>query len=112
MPYVKRNEKGEIIELYDTSQEKDEQWVEVNSPEILAFLKTIETAEQAKQTLTSTDTEMVRVVEDLIDLLMERQIFIFTELPEAVQIKLNARKQLREDMGSLEGLINEDDAIF
>jgi hypothetical protein len=43
---------------------------------------------------------------------MERQIFIFTELPEAVQAKLNARKQLRKDMNSLENLINDDDAIF
>ena len=112
MPYVKRDEKGKIIELYDTPQAEDESWLEINHPEIVAFLNTIRTAEHAKQTLTNTDTEMVRVVEDLIDLLMERQIFSFTELPEPVQIKLNARKQLREDMGTLEGLIIDDDAIF
>jgi hypothetical protein len=112
MPYVKRNEKGEVIELHDAPLAKDEQWIEANSPEIIGFLQTIETTEQAKKVLSSTDNEMVRVVEDLIDLLMERQIFIFTELPEAVQIKLNSRKQLRVDMSSLEGLINDDDAIF
>lgn len=112
MPYVKRDEKGKVIELYDTPKAEDEEWLEINSPEIVTFIKTIKTAEDARQSLTDTDTEMVRVVEDLIDLLMERQIFTYTELPEAVQIKLNARKQLRADMGSLEGLISDDDAIF
>lgn len=112
MPYVSRNEKGEIIELHNSPGEESEQWIEASSPEVLDFLKRIETTEQAKKALTSTDNEMVRVVEDLIDMLMERQIFIFTELPEPVQAKLNARKQLRKNMNSLENLINDDDTIF
>lgn len=112
MPYVKQNEKGEIIELHDSPGEECEQWLEASSPEIINFLKRIETTEQAKKALTSTDNEMVRVVEDLIDMLMERQIFIFTELPEPVQAKLNARRQLRKNINSLEDLINDDDAIF
>jgi len=112
MPYVSRNENGQILEVHNSPTEAGEQWLEANNPEILEFLKTINTSDQAKQALTTTDNEMVRVVEDLIDLLMERQIFIFTELPEPVQAKLNARRQLRKDMNTLEDLINEDDAIF
>ncbi len=68
--------------------------------------------DKALDALNSTDSEMLRIVEDLIDVLMEKQIFVFTELPEAVQAKINARKQLRKDMGSLDGLINDDDSIF
>lgn len=109
MPYISRNEKGEIIAIHDSPVKEDTQWLESSDSEVVSFLQRIQ---DAKQALTSTDNEMVRVVEDLIDLLMERQIFIFTELPEPVQAKLNARKQLRQDMNSLEGLINEDDAIF
>jgi len=103
MPYVKRNEQGAIIAVQDTQADSGYQWIEANSLEVTA---------QAKEALTSTDQEMVRVVEDLIDLLMEKQIFVFTELPEAVQAKLNSRKRLREDINSLAILVKDDDAIF
>ena len=113
MPYISRNEKGQIIEIHDSPVDAADQWLEASSPDVLLFLKGIEATDQAKKALTSTDYEMVRVVEDVIDLLMKKQIFIFTELPEAVQAKLNERKQLRQDMNSLENLINDDDeAIF
>ena len=112
MPYITRNKKGEIVELHNLPGNGEGNWIDPGSPEVLDFIKRIETTEQAKLALTSTDYEMVRVVEDLIDMLMERQIFIFTELPEPVQAKLNVRKQLRKNMSSLENLINEDDTIF
>jgi hypothetical protein len=112
MPYISRNGQGEIVELHDSPIENGDQWMEANNPEVLAFLKRIERTDQVKHILTSTDHDMLRVVEDLIDLLMEKQMFTYTELPEAVQLKLNARKQLRKDMNMLGGLINDDDTIF
>lgn len=112
MPYVSRNATGVIIELHDSPQVADSQWLGITDPEVIDFLQSVKTSEQAKRTLSSTDYEMVRVVEDLVDLLIEKQIFIFTELPPAVQEKLGARKQLRKDMRSLNNLIDEDDAIF
>ncbi len=108
MPYISRNEKGKIVALHESSTGDDRQWVDKSDPEFLDFLKNLENG-QARNALTSTDHEMVRVVEDLIDLLMKKQIFIFTELPEAVQVKLNERRQLRKDINSLGSLINEDD---
>lgn len=103
MPYVKRNKQGAIVAVHDTPIDDDYQWIEANELEVSA---------QAKEALTSTDQEMVRVVEDLIDLLMAKQIFVFTELPEAVQAKLNSRKRLREDINSLAILVKDDDALF
>lgn len=112
MPYIRRDEKGKIVEIHNSPIDREMEWTETNSSELITFLKQIETTDQAKNALTSSDGEMLRVVEDVIDLLMKKQIFIFTELPEAVQVKLNERRQLRKDMNSLEGLIDEDDAIF
>ncbi|MBE0471822.1 MAG: hypothetical protein IBX55_20220 [Methyloprofundus sp.] len=102
MPYVKRNQQGAIVAVHDTQIDDSYQWIEASDLKVTA---------QAKEALTGTDQEMVRVVEDLIDLLMEKQIFVFTELPEAVQAKLNSRKRLREDINLLAILVN-DDAIF
>ena len=112
MPYVRRNEKDEIVEIDDKQTDARDQWIEADNPDVLAFLQEGGTTGQAKKALTTTDQEMVRVVEDLIDLLMEKQVFVFTELPEAVQSKLNARKKLRKEVNSLEDLIKDDDEIF
>jgi len=112
MPYVRRDNDGVIIEIHQSKKDDHVQWIEVNDPGLLAFINGIETSEQAKQVLSTTDNEMVRVVEDLIGLLMEKQIFVYTELPEAVQAKLNARSQLRKDLSTLQSPINEDDSIF
>ena len=112
MPYVIRNEEGAVIELYDAPTGQNDEWLDIGDPEILHLLKQIHSAEQAKKALSSTDYEMIRVIEDLVDLLISKNIFIFTELPEAVQAKLGARKQIREDMNALQNLISDDDAIF
>ena len=113
MPYITRNKKGEIVAMHQNKGNDDRQWEEASNPEVIAFIGNMETSHEAKRALTGSDNEMARVIEDLIDLLMEKQIFVYTELPEAVQAKLNARKQLRQDMSSLGNLINEeDDNIF
>lgn len=103
MPYIKRNEQGAIVAIHDTAIDNSYQWIEANELQVTA---------QAKEALTSTDQEMVRVIEDLIDLLMAKQIFVFTELPEVVQVKLNSRKRLREDINLLASLVKSEDAIF
>jgi len=112
MPYVVRNSAGAITEIHDSPSASDSQWLESTDPEMINFLQRMKMSEQVNRTLSSTDYEMVRVIEDLVDLLIEKKIFIFTELPPAVQEKLGARKQLRKDMRSLNNLINEDDDIF
>ncbi|HEY8035389.1 MAG TPA: hypothetical protein VIF37_07360 [Methylobacter sp.] len=112
MPYVSRSVAGAIVGLHDVPPGGDSQWLEVTDPEVINFLQLMRTPEKVNQKLSSTDYEMVRVIEDLVDLLIEKQVFIFTELPEAVQEKLSARKHLRKDMQSLNNLIGGDDDIF
>jgi len=112
MPYVKRNENNEIVKIHQLKVEGCEQWVEDSDPELLGFIKGLKVEDQVKQALSSSDNDMGRVVEDLIDLLMKKQIFVYTELPEAVQAKLNTRSQLRKDMNALESPINNDESIL
>ncbi len=112
MPYVIRNNNGEIVTLHQSQNDANAQWLEEDNPEINAFIKNTATPNKVKQALTGSDNEMARVIEDLVDLLMQKQIFVYTELPEAVQAKLNIRKQLRQDISTLENLIDQDEAIF
>lgn len=113
MPYVTRNENGEVVAIHHNKGEGNGQWEDITATGVIDFLKQTDTPpDQAKLALTGSDNEMVRVIEDLVDLLMEKQIFVYTELPAVVQAKLDARKQLRKDMNSLGDLINDNDAIF
>lgn len=112
MPYVNRNKEGGIVQLLDTPSGENSEWLELASPEIVAFLQKPVSVSNIKDALSGSDSEMIRVIEDLVDLLMEKQVFIFTELPEAAQSKLNARKKLRQDVNALDNLIGEDENIL
>lgn len=112
MPYVKRNQQGKVVQLMDEPIDEGSEWLELNDLEVVEFLRLPVNEMELKKSLAISDSEMVRVVEDLIDILMEKQVFVFTELPEAVQAKLNARKKLRHDVNALSNLISDDDNIF
>jgi len=112
MPYVNRNDQGKITQLLDASSGEGSEWLELNHPDVVEFLQHPANEAELKKSLESSDGDMVRVVEDLVDLLMEKQVFVFTELPEAVQGKLNARKKLRHDVSAISNLIGDDDNIL
>ena len=48
--------------------------------------------------LSQSDTSLVRVLEDLIDVLINRGVIQFTDLPEAAQAKLLERRETRASM--------------
>jgi hypothetical protein len=112
LPYISRNDEGVIIEIHQSPPKENATWLEMNAPEMVEFLQQIETMSQARQVLSHTDTEMVRIIEDLIDILVEKQCFTYTELPEAVQKKLGTRKKIRDDMQVLDNLIDDDVKIL
>ena len=64
------------------------------------------------QALKDSDSEIARVTEDLIHLLVQKNVILFTELPEEVQAKLLSRKQLRHrlDQDSISP-ISEDETL-
>lgn len=48
--------------------------------------------------LSQSDTSLVRVLEDLIDVLINRGVIQFTDLPEAAQAKLLERRETRASL--------------
>ena len=48
--------------------------------------------------LSQTDTSLVRVLEDLIDVLINRGVIQFTDLPEPAQAKLLERRETRASL--------------
>ncbi len=78
------------------------------APEIRSFLAS--TADKDPQFSTS-DAEFVRVLEDLIDALISKNILRHTDLPAAAQRKINARKGMRNRLQGALQLFSDEDLI-
>lgn len=113
MLYVERNDKGEIIAVRRQSPGKqDGEKLSLLNAEVLTFLSRADNEiNSLAQILSLTDESIIRVLEDLIDLLIKKNIILFTELPEQAQEKIRERKQARERI-SLDPLMVDDEDIL
>lgn len=95
MVYVERDEQGTIINLGLVAAENYE-YICLSSPELVSFIQNAPNREElTRVVLDQLDLDMVRVIEDLIDILIERNLMIFTDLPPAVQNKLLFKRKIR-----------------
>jgi len=106
MAYIKRNSSGRIIGISDEAESAADEELGLESPEIQAYL------EMARKNLLSSDTETIRVIEDLVDLLIEKKIILLTDLPPAAQKKLSERQRMRGDLGVLGNLVVDEGDIL
>ena len=58
--------------------------------------------------LNESDTGLARVLEDVIDVLINRGVIQFTDLPEGAQVKLLERRQTRESLANRLQLLPDD----
>lgn len=92
MFYIKRNAAGEIELLSKEAIGEASEKIAADDPEVLAFL-----SEQPGSTenFLASDLAFVRVVEDLMEVLLDKGVISFTDLPEAAQHKVMQRQSLR-----------------
>lgn len=93
MTYVLRNENGEITAACACGKIAEGwQQIEANNPDYIAFLEK-ELTLQSK--FRESDIQLARVLEDLINVLIERNLIQFTDFPSAAQKRLNDRQSMR-----------------
>ena len=107
MPFVSRNDDGEIEALSRGRMEGFEEELPEDSRELAEFLKSIESAKEA--TLRDTDIDFIRVLEDVVQLLIEKGVILFTELPSSAQDKMLRRQELRSKVGQALNLLEDID---
>ena len=92
MPYVRRGPDGQIESLHRHGNEGME-FLPDGHAELMQFLghSTPATSEFGRL-----DADFVRVIEDVIDTLIVKNIINITDLPNEAQAKLFARKSFRE----------------
>lgn len=111
MAYVMRNADGHIIAVLSEAVEGAEE-VAPNDNELQRFLSQESPEQRAQKELMESDLGLIRVIEDLIDVLIERGAMMFTDFPEPVQRKLLARRGMRKEFSYMDELFNNDDEEF
>lgn len=117
MPYVKRSADGRIVAVSASETDTTREWVEEGSHDLNAFLLDMALGKEGTdptlvRALSESDLAMIRVVEDVVDLLIEQNLLRFTDLPAPAQEKLMQRRSLRQNMNSLGLMGGEDSGVI
>jgi len=95
MPYVQRNAFGQIDSLHRTEHPGVHEYLPSDDPEVQGFVGPARSPEEFSRL----DSDFVRVIEDVIDTLIVKNLLNVTDLPAEAQAKLFARKSFRERLG-------------
>jgi hypothetical protein len=96
--FIVRDSDGRISGLSATAADGAEPAV-FDDPQVQDFLRDL-------------DIDLVRVLEDVVDLLVARGVFRFTDLPQSAQEKLLFRKNLRSQWQAVPDPLAEEDRLF
>ena len=102
MPYVKRDEQGRVVAVSLEREPGFDEEVSAHAPELATF------AAMPAASLEDTDQDFVRVLEDVVQLLIDKGVILFTDLPQSAQDKIMRRQQLRSELGERLDLIGDD----
>lgn len=116
--FINRNHDGDICAVSLNQTADCAEFIDDKAADLVAFYQRHLADNQQKKLkehpgrqLQISDTDLARVLEDVIDALSIKGILTFTDLPLAAQQKLLQRKRLRKNLGSLQ-LISDDDDSF
>lgn len=109
--YVKRDSLGRIVSLSNEPLEGCSEEVDAGDPSLIDFLQQNQVSALQHYELKESDLPLIRVLEDLIDLLSETGVIRFTDLPAQAQTKLLKRKSMRRESGHLNLLDHDSDVI-
>lgn len=111
MPYVVRDKNGCVVSVIATPGQSDESRLEAPESALRKLLSNDTMTKDLQEVLIASDLSFVRVLEDLIGVLLDKEILMLTDLPEAAQEKILERKHIRRKISDLCGLVSDDDEI-
>ena len=111
MPYVTRDENGQIIGISDKSSPNAREFLPNDNPDVVRYLRGANPSAM-RATLNESDTDMARITEDILDVLISRNMINFTDLPIQAQRKLMDRQKIRRNLSALSNLVADEDDII
>lgn len=107
MFYVTRNAQGSIASIARSPQGHDEA-LDEQHPDIQAFLSSAQPAPQFSEI----DADFIRVIEDVVDTLIAKNVIRLTDLPIAAQKKMTHRQNKRSQIVGALNLLGTDNEIL
>ncbi|CRL49521.1 MULTISPECIES: hypothetical protein [Pseudomonas] len=108
MFYVQRDAQGQLVRVEAAAYAEATETLPADHHEIQAWYAN-EVVETNLKQLKQSDQEMIRVLDDLIQVLTSKGVIRVTDLPPAAQAKLMDRTQAREALGGLSHLIDDEE---
>lgn len=91
MPYVHRNAMGEIESIHKSATSQAIEYLDPGDAEVRAFVAQIERGER----FDALDTDVVRVLEDVVDAILAKGLIDLSDLPAEARAKLVERRERR-----------------
>jgi len=108
VPFVHKDTDGKILAVYTEPVEGAIE-VAANDPDLAVFVQQNIPAINADQEWVQSDLGLARVLEDLIQALIDKKVIMFTDFPPGAQEKLRARRGLRREFSVVEELFGEQE---
>lgn len=105
--FVSRDASGAIVSAALNAHTGSEQ-LAANHPDLLQFFGHPTPARSFQEV----DADFVRVLEDLIDTLIQKNVLHHTDLPPEAQRKLVSRKGMRSRLKGALNILSDDDGIL
>jgi len=105
--YIKRDKDGQICAIYSEKTASVNEQIDIDNPEFGNFLMHCDKELHLK--FLQSDLQLIRVLEDVIDILMDKNIITITDFPQPVIDKLLARQAFRKRFAGAAGMEYNDD---
>ncbi len=109
MAFVERDSDGKILAIVRETANPLPEQVDPGSKEVAEFLFGAGLAENLGENWLAADLSLSRVIEDLVDILIKKELLEITDFPLQAQQKIIGRRGKRNDFGYLAQLFPSDD---
>lgn len=115
MLYVSRDESGLVNGVFKKPNSDSTESLPYDHPDVLTFFRgslpeSLES--RALLDLLHSDVSFIRVIEDVVHLLIDKNIITFTDLPEKVREKILSRADARGRLAGSNDLVVPDDRLL
>ena len=108
MPFVKRDTQGGINAVYQQAGPGLQQ-APADDPELVEFLARDDPEAKTRWEFMQSDLDFVRVLEDVIEVLIDKGVILFSDLPGPAQKKFMSRRGMRKEITYVETLFTSEE---
>lgn len=105
MPFVKRDDTGTIVAVSQFEAAGFGEQVAQDDERLAEFIGDLNAGSSS---LDSSDQDFIRVLEDVVELLINKGVILFTDLPDSAQKKMMQRQRMRSELQDKLNLIGSD----